>query len=437
MIITFVMAAMNHSKHYIRTWQMEPIGIAQLVALTPKDIEVHFYDDRVEDIPYDEPTDYVAISAETYSAQRAYDIIDEYHKRGKKVIIGGFHPTLVTDECLEHADAVMVGDGEVTWPEVVEDCRKGTLKRIYKSSCKPDLSGIFPDRSIFKDKGYMPITLIESARGCPFNCQFCSIAAFHKSRCNYRPVEDVIKEVREAKNKAIFFIDDNIGSNKERAKQLFTALIPLKVKWFSQISTSFCEDDEMVTLMRKSGCLGVLIGFESFNSKNLEQMNKKWNIGMAKYEQILRKLTKNNIFVYGTFIFGYDEDDEQTFETTLKFAIRNNLILAAFNHLMPFPGTPLYEEMKPRLKYEAWWLGNKCRFAEVVFEPKKMSSEKLSELCYIYKKKFYSWPNLLRRAWGLKWCLLAHFSLLWDFFKYNWICNKETTQRKGFTIGKN
>ena len=435
MLITFIMAAMNHAKKYIRTWQMEPIGIAQLAALTPKDVEVRFYDDRVEEIPYDEPTDLVAISMETYSAQRAYDIMEEYHKRGRKVVAGGFHPTLMPEECLEHADAIIIGDGELVWPQVVEDARQGALKRTYHDDRRPDLAGIFPDRSLFEGKGYMPITLIESARGCPYNCRFCSIAAFHKSVCNYRPVEDVVKEARESKNRAIFFIDDNIGSNKERAKRLFTELIPLKIQWFSQISTSFLEDEEMVALMRRSGCLGVLIGFESFNPKNLEQMNKKWNIGIDRYEKVLARLTRHHIFVYGTFIFGYDEDDEATFDRTLDFALRNNLILAAFNHLMPFPGTPLYEEMKPRLRYDKWWLGNQCRFAEVVFNPAKLSADHLGELCYLYKKKFYAWPNLLRRAWGLKGCLLANWSLMWDFFKYNIICNRETTQRRGFAIG--
>ena len=437
MIITFIMSAMNHSKNYIRTWQMEPLSIAQLVAVTPKDVEIRFYDDRVEEIDYDAPTDYVAISIETYSAQRAYDIIDEYHKRGKKVIVGGFHPTLMPEECQQHADCVLMGDGEQIWPLVVEDCKKNQLKKLYKAECSPNLAGIFPDRKIFEGKKYMPITLIESARGCPFNCQFCAIAVFHKSTCNYRPIEDVIAEVKQAKNKIIFFVDDNIGSDKKRSKELFNALIPLKIKWISQISTSCLDDDEMVNLMRKSGCLGVLIGFESLNSKNLAEMNKKWNIGVEHYEKILTNLNKNHIFVYGTFIFGYDEDTEETFEKTFEFAMKNNLLFAAFNHLMPFPGTPLYEEMKPRLKYDKWWLGNQCRFADAVFDPKNISSERLAELCYVYKKQFYSFPNLMKRAWGLRKSLFAHLPLMLKLLWYNIVCNKETTQRRGFVIGKN
>lgn len=436
MILTLIMAAMNDNKDYIKTWQMEPIGIAQVAALTPKDIKIKFYDDRLEQIDFDEETDLVAISVETYSAQRAYDIAKEYQKRGKKVILAGFHPTLVSEEAMQFADSIIIGEAENVWGQLIEDFKHNSIKKVYQSSEKADLKGLFPDRTIFKDKKYMPITLIENSRGCKFNCQFCSIAAFHKQVCNYRPIEDVIKEVMETKNKLIFFIDDNIGSDVNRAKELFKKLIPLKIKWISQISTSCLADDELIDLMKKSGCLGVLIGFESFNQKNLVEMNKSWNVGVENYEKILKKLTKNNIFVYGTFIFGYDEDDENTFKTTLDFAIRNNLILAAMNHLMPFPGTPLYEKLKPQLKYEKWWLNNNCSFADVVFEPKKLSSHRLAQLCYDYKKKFYSVPLMLKRAWGLKWSLLSHFSMMFDFFKYNIICNIETTQRRGFAIGK-
>ena len=407
MIITFIMAAMNNCTNYIRTWQMEPIGVAQAAALTPRDITIKFYDDRVEDIDYDVETDYVVISVETYTAQRAYYIAKEFQNRGKKVLLAGFHPTLVSDEAVNYADSILIGQAENIWAEIIEDMRKGELKRVYKDDGKVNLKGIFPLRKIFQGKNYMPVTLIENSRGCKFNCQFCSIAAFHKSYCNYRPLEDVIFEVKNAKHKTIFFIDDNIGSDIKRAKELFKALIPYKIKWISQIATDCLEDDELVELMEKSGCLGILIGFESFNPTTLKQMNKSWNTGVEKYERILKKLTKHNIFVYGTFIFGYDEDTEETCKATFDFAMKNNLILAAFNHLMPFPGTPLYDTFKSRMLYDKWWLKENCCFSDVVFKPKNFTPEKLSELCYMYKKKFYSFPSMLKRAWGLRKCFIS------------------------------
>lgn len=436
MIITFIMAAMNNCTNYIRTWQMEPVGVAQAAALTPRDITIKFYDDRVEDIDYDVETDYVVISVETYTAQRAYYIAKEFQNRGKKVLLAGFHPTLVSDEAVNYADSILIGQAENIWAEIIEDMRKGELKRVYKDDGKVNLKGIFPLRKIFQGKNYMPVTLIENSRGCKFNCQFCSIAAFHKSYCNYRPLEDVIFEVKNAKHKTIFFIDDNIGSDIKRAKELFKALIPYKIKWISQIATDCLEDDELVELMEKSGCLGILIGFESFNPTTLKQMNKSWNTGVEKYERILKKLTKHNIFVYGTFIFGYDEDTEETCKATFDFAMKNNLILAAFNHLMPFPGTPLYDTLKSRMLYDKWWLNENCCFSDVVFKPKNLTPERLSELCYMYKKKFYSFPSMLKRAWGLRKCFISHWTMLFLFFKYNIMSDIDTTKRRGYAIGK-
>ena len=436
MIITFIMAAMNNCTNYIRTWQMEPVGVAQAAALTPRDITIKFYDDRVEDIDYDVETDYVVISVETYTAQRAYYIAKEFQNRGKKVLLAGFHPTLVSDEAVNYADSILIGQAENIWAEIIEDMRKGELKRVYKDDGKVNLKGIFPLREIFQGKNYMPVTLIENSRGCKFNCQFCSIAAFHKSYCNYRPLEDVIFEVKNAKHKTIFFIDDNIGSDIKRAKELFKALIPYKIKWISQIATDCLEDDELVELMEKSGCLGILIGFESFNPTTLKQMNKSWNTGVEKYERILKKLTKHNIFVYGTFIFGYDEDTEETCKATFDFAMKNNLILAAFNHLMPFPGTPLYDTLKSRMLYDKWWMNENCCFSDVVFKPKNFTPEKLSELCYMYKKKFYSFPSMLKRAWGLRKCFISHWTMLFLFFKYNIMSDIDTTKRRGYAIGK-
>ncbi len=436
MILTFIMASMNDSKKYIKTWQMEPIGIAQAAALTPEDVTIKFYDDRVESIDYNTDTDYVVISVETYSAQRAYDITKEFQKRGKKVLLAGFHPTLMSDEAINYADSILIGQAENVWDEIIRDMKKGELKKTYHSDAQVDLSGIYPRRDIFHGKDYMPVTLIENSRGCKFNCQFCSIAAFHKSHCTYRPVDDVLYEVKQAKHKTIFFIDDNISSDVNRAKELFKRLIPYKIKWISQIATTHLEDEELINLMEKSGCLGVLIGFESFNSDNLKQMNKSWNTGIDKYERILKKLTEHNIFVYGTFIFGYDGDTEETFKTTLDFALRNNLILAAFNHLMPFPGTPLYNKLADRMLYDKWWLDENCSFADVVYKPKNLTAERLSELCYVYKKKFYSFPSMMKRAWGLRKCLLSHWTMMLDFFKYNIMSDIDTTKRRGFAIGK-
>lgn len=436
MRLTLIIPAMNDAQGYLRSWQMEPLGIAIVAALTPPDVTVRFFDDRVESIDFDAPTDMVALSVETYCAQRAYDIADAFRMRGKTVVMGGFHPTLNPDDCREHADSIVCGNAETVWPQLLDDFRRDALRPAYHGGVTSDLARIFPDRSIFAGKPYLPFTLIENSRGCIYQCEFCSIAAYYKSVCTYRPLEDVLSEVQNATHGMIFFVDDNIASNKERAQSLFRSLVPLKKRWVSQISTTHLEDEDFVRLMAQSGCLGVLIGFESFNPANLRKLNKSWNTGEEKYEKVVRTLTRHGILVYGTFMFGNDGDTRESFDHALSFALRNNLFLAAFNHVTPFPGTGLYDRLAPKLKYTKWWRDGACAFAQVVFRPQGLSPEELEEFCYIYKKKFYSFPMLLRRAWGLRRILCARLPMFWRFFSFNLLSRQDATRRRGFSIGK-
>ena len=387
---------------YIRTWQMEPLPPALIAALTPSDVEVRFYDDRMEQIPFDEPTDLVAISVETYTAKRAYQIASEFRRRAVPVVMGGFHATLCPDEVALYAESVVVGEAETLWPEVVDDYRHGTPQKFYRQSGRPDLKGSRPDRRIFRGKQYLPVGLVEAGRGCHFRCEFCAVQKVFGATQTRRPMDDILDEVATLKNRKglIFFVDDNITSNLAEAKAFFRALIPLRVRWVSQASINAAHDEEFLELLERSGCQGILIGFESLNAANLAAMNKRFNLMGGGYAKALENLRRFRIRLYATFIFGYDSDTASCFDDTVAFAMRHNFYITAFNHLTPFPGTELYKrlEAEGRLLFPAWWLDDRYSYNMVPFRPAKMAPEDVERGCVDARRRFYSWSSILRRS---------------------------------------
>ena len=422
---------------YIRTWQMEPLPPAMIAGLTPSDVEITFYDDRLESIPFDEPTDLVAISVETYTARRAYQIASEYRRRGVPVVMGGFHATLCSDEVARYAEAVVIGEAEGLWPQVIDDARHGTLQRFYRQPARPSLRGARPDRRIFHGKRYLPIALVEAGRGCHFKCDFCVIQAYFKSTQTRRPVDEVIEELRQLRQRTrlFFFVDDNITSNMEQAKELYRALIPLKIRWVSQASINAAHDEEFLELLVRSGCQGVLIGFESLNPDNLRSMNKSFNTMRGGFEQALGNLRRHRIPLYVTFIFGYDSDTRASFRQTVDFAKRQAFYIVAFNHLTPFPGTPLYDRLRTegRLLFERWWLDDQYRYNMIPFRPMRMAPEELQQGCVQARREFYSWRSIARRS--VDRVNRAHPFMFRQFFLINAMIRTEIEQRDGYPLG--
>jgi radical SAM superfamily enzyme YgiQ (UPF0313 family) len=422
---------------YVRTWQMEPLPAATLAGLTPRDVDMKFYDDRMETIPFDEATDLVAMSVETYTAKRAYQIASEYRRRGVPVVMGGFHPSLCPEEVARHAEAVVTGEAEELWPRVLDDARHGRLEKFYRSTGRTDLKGLRPDRSIFLGKRYLPIGLVEAGRGCHFKCDFCAVQTVFSQSQTRRPADEILAELTTIKRgkKLFFFVDDNITSNLAQAKEFFRALIPLKIRWVGQSSINAAHDEEFLDLLVRSGCQGVLIGFESLNPLNLAAMNKIFNTARGGFAKALANLRKHRVRVYGTFVFGYDGDTPASFAETVDFAEEHAMYIAAFNHLTPFPGTPLYHRLagEGRLLYDAWWLDDRYTYNRIPFTPHGMSAEELQRGCLGARRRFYSWKSIMRRGFD---AVNRANGFMWrNFYLINQMHRADVSGRDHFPLG--
>jgi radical SAM superfamily enzyme YgiQ (UPF0313 family) len=379
---------------------MEPLAFAILRGLTPGDVECTLQDEQVESLDLDAPTDLVAMTVETYTARRAYEIASTYRRRGVPVVMGGFHPTFLPEEALQFADSVVAGDAEELWGQVVEDLRKGALQRLYVADSQPSLEGVVYDRSLFAGKHYLPLRPFQYGRGCRFACDFCSIHAFYGRTLRHRPLREVAAELEGLQGEKLFLVDDNLFAEPAQAGALFRTLGRYRTRWVCQVSADISGDPELLDLMAANGCVTALIGFESLHPGNLSQMGKRWSLGVGNPGEVVRRFRERGIMVYGTFVFGYDQDTPESFDATVEFAIRSRMCLANFNPLTPTPGTRLYDRLRRegRLRFRRWWLDPRFRYGDALFEPKGMTAEDLAEGCYGARRGFNSIGSLIRRG---------------------------------------
>lgn len=416
---------------------MEPLVFALLAGLTPPEVELAFYDDRLESIPYAEPTGLVALTVETYTARRAYQIAARFRQQGVPVVLGGYHPTLLPEEALQHADAVVCGDGEELWPQVVADAQRGRLQRVYRARRPPALTGLTLDRRIFAGKRYAPIGLVQYGRGCRYACDFCSVHAFYGNDLRQRPVREVVAEIEAHYRQLIFLVDDNLFTSPAKTEELLRALIPLRIRWVCQTSIDLAANPRLLDLMARSGCLAVLIGFESLDQRNLAQMKKGWNLKQSDYGTAVQRFRERGIMIYGTFIFGYDYDTVDSFDRCLEFALGANFCLANFNPLTPTPGTGLYDRLRRagRLLYDCWWLDPAYRYGQATFRPRGMTADELTAGCFRARRQFNTYGSILKRAFDFQAnCRDRHH--LYAFLAGNFITRREIYRKQGVTLGQ-
>ncbi len=437
MKITMILPAIGKKpgEKYIGTWKMEPLTIAVLKSAMPEDVEVTFFDDRIELINYEEPTDLVLITVETYTAKRAYKIAGKFKKRKIPIVLGGYHTTLMTEEALKYADTIITGNAEGILAQVVDDYRNGCPKKQYHGGTV--YSEKLPDHSIFEGKKYLPVSLVETGRGCCYQCEFCAISSYYNCTYHRRPVESIIKDIKLHRHKYYFLVDDNLFADRTHLYELLPKIKECKIKWASQGTLSIAKDEKLLKMMKDSGCELILIGFESLNTSNLIQMKKKVNITTEERDELVRRIHAAGIGIYATFVFGYDEDDESTIQDALRFSEKHKFYTAAFNHLLPFPGTPLYERLKTdnRLLYDKWWLQENYNYGELAFQPKKLSPEELSRSCLRARQEFSKFHNVIPR--GIQ--AMGHASpAIWSlFWGMNLRIGGEVDQKMNIPIGDN
>ena len=412
---------------------MEPRVFGILSALTPPDIQRCLYDERLEAIPFDDPTELVASTCDIYGAKRAYEIASEYRRRGVQVALGGFHPSLCPDEAGGYADSVIIGDAEDTWPDVIQDARDGMLQPIYRSGFSGFENSV-ADYRIFDGKRYGPVRVAEYNRGCRFACDFCSIRAMYNGKIRRRSLGELLDEIERSRKHHLVFADDNLYADKASLGELLRGLQSLKVRWSCQISSDVVRDPALVAHMAEAGCVSVTIGIESLDAANLDQMHKSW-MGLD-LRRVIRSFQEHGILVYGTFVLGYDHDTPEAFDRILEFAMNSNLFLANFNPLVPTPGTPLYDRLKAenRLLYDKWWLDPRYRYGDCVFQPRHMTPEQLRDGCFRLRREFNKARRIMARFPGMPWRRMNPYKA-GVFIAANYVSRKEIYRKQGKPLG--
>ena len=415
----------------VRVMQYPPTNLAYLAALTPPGWDIKIIDETIESLTF-EDADLVGITTLTPTAPRAYAIAEQYRRKGVKTVMGGIHASMLHDEAIQFADSVVIGEAESVWQNLIHDFESNELKRFYRGEHTPLKNLVKPRCDLLSHKYAFNLGGVETARGCPMDCEFCSVTAFNGRKYRGRPVEEVLDELEAMDNKNIFFLDNTIlGYGKgaeERAIRLFRGMVDrgLNKRWFSQVNIDIAYSPEVLKWARKSGCSGLAIGFESISEDALQAMHKVRNlkVGVGKYKEGVKRVHDHGIPLAGAFVLGSDGDTKDVFQRTAEFALDANVDASQFTIITPLPGTRLYNSLKQegRLLYANYpndWAH--YDFSEVVFKPKHMTPDELMEgVTQIYRDA-NSRAKSLERAFIT---FIKTKSLIGSYIAYSW--NRES-----------
>ena len=422
------------------------LSLPVIAAYTPEHWDVEVQDEAVRDIDLDSPADLVGISIMTCYAPRAYQLAEEFRRRGVPVVLGGVHPTYCPEEALQHCDAIVTGEAEDSWPRLLADFEAGRMQRHYKMEAFPALDHYkHPRVDLLSDDAYMTRQCTFTTRGCHFDCEFCSVSPFNGKSTRRRPVAEVIEEIKQVRQFVcgelvarmgrgsfldalkiaakirfgiedggiVAFVDDLHNSNRAYCRELWAALKPLNLKWGCQSTLFLGDDEEMVKLAAESGCVSVFVGMESIFEESLGETHKPFN-KVKKFEDEIKMFHKYGIMVNPGIVFGFDNDDESVFERTVEFLVKNHCELAYFNVLTPLPGTPLHAryEADGRIFDRDW---SHYDGKHVTFHPSRMTPKQLEDGFHWANHSFYSLPNIWRRLFHTSQRLAPRLIMNWEF----------------------
>jgi radical SAM superfamily enzyme YgiQ (UPF0313 family) len=389
-------------------FRMPCLALLKVAALTPPGWQVSIVDERVEPLDLSLEADLVGITTMTTTASRAYQIADSFRARKIPVVLGGMHASALPEEALRHCDGVLAGEAENLWPELLRDFERNQLQSLYRhANGFPSLAGLpQPDWALYRNKNYLPVHFIETTRGCPIDCEFCAVSTAFGGTYRNRPIDQVLTELcarqpfegfLSLKN-CVFFVDDNIVSNRAYAREFLTRIKDLKLNWFGQASVNVANDPEILKLCQQSGCKGLFLGFETLSPDTLSAVGKRVN-RPERYFDVVQRIHDHGIGIDGSFVFGFDTDDASVFDRTLEFVLKAKLEVAYFSILTPYPGTRLHQRLveQDRLLSRDWSLYDANH---VVYRPKGFTPDDLLERYHTALKAVYSVSGIFKRLWG-------------------------------------